>query len=74
MSRRHSANIREIKPDVRYDSVMLTKFVNHVMQDGKKALAEKIIYKAFDQIQEKYKQDPFIVFKSAMEMSLLRLR
>jgi small subunit ribosomal protein S7 len=67
MSRRHSANIREIKPDVRYDSVMLTKFVNHVMQDGKKALAEKIIYKAFDQIQEKYKQDPFIVFKSAME-------
>jgi small subunit ribosomal protein S7 len=68
MSRRHSAKKREITPDVKYNSVVLAKFINSIMKEGKKALAEKIVYKAFDVITEKYKiDDPFNIFMSAIE-------
>ena len=66
MSRRHSAKKREITPDVKYKSVVLAKFINNIMKEGKKALAEKIVYGAFDIINEKYKVDPFETFNSAI--------
>jgi small subunit ribosomal protein S7 len=66
MSRRHSAKKREITPDVIYNSVVLAKFINNVMKEGKKALAEKIVYGAFDVINDKYKVDPFETFMSAI--------
>jgi small subunit ribosomal protein S7 len=66
MSRRHSAKKREITPDVKYKSVILAKFINNIMKEGKKALAEKIVYGAFDMINDKYKVDPFETFVSAI--------
>jgi small subunit ribosomal protein S7 len=66
MSRRHSAKKREIIPDVKYNNVVLAKFINNIMKEGKKALAEKIVYGAFDIINDKYKVDPFETFKSAI--------
>ena len=66
MSRRHAAEKREILPDVKYKSVILAKFINNLMREGKKALAENIVYKAFEQIEKKHKVDPFETFKEAM--------
>jgi small subunit ribosomal protein S7 len=66
MSRRHAAEKREILPDVKYKSVLLARFVNNMMKDGKQALAEKIVYKAFDIIQKKHNTDPFETFKDAL--------
>lgn len=66
MSRRHSAETREIKPNSKYDSIIIAKFINSIMKDGKKSIAENILYKSFDYIEEKYKTDPFEVFKQAV--------
>lgn len=67
MSRRHRAEKRVIIPDVKYGSKLLTKFINNVMEDGKKASAENIVYGAFERIQKKHKKEPFEVFTEAME-------
>ncbi len=67
MSRRHSAEKREIIPDAKYGDLVLTKFMNSIMYDGKKSVAETIVYGAFSQIEEKAKQDPLAVFKQALE-------
>ena len=67
MSRRHSAEKREIIPDAKYGDVILTKFMNSVMYEGKKSTAEGIVYGAFDIIEGKMKSDPLAVFKSALE-------
>ena len=67
MSRRHSAEKREIIPDAKYGDVILTKFMNSVMYEGKKSTAEGIVYGAFDIIEGKLKSDPLAVFKSALE-------
>jgi len=53
MARRRVAARREILPDPKFGSILLTKFVNMIMQDGKKAVAERIIYGALDQISDK---------------------
>lgn len=66
MSRRHAAEKRVIFPDMKYNSVLLAKFINNVMAAGKKALAEKIVYKAFDKISRKHHSDPFETFNNAM--------
>lgn len=66
MSRRHAAEKREILPDVKYKSVLLARFINNLMRDGKKELAENIVYKSFLQIEKKHKVDPFETFKEAM--------
>ena len=47
MSRRHTAEKRIVLPDAKYHNVVVTKFINNVMEDGKKAVAEKIVYSAF---------------------------
>jgi small subunit ribosomal protein S7 len=67
MSRRHSAEKREIIPDAKFGDVIVTKFMNSVMYEGKKSTAEGIVYGAFEIIEGKLKTDPLGVFKSALE-------
>ena len=67
MSRKRRAPKRIFHPDPRYGSLLLAKFINFVMYDGKKNSAEKIIYSAFDQIKEKSKEDPIKVFDEAIK-------
>lgn len=56
-----------VQPDLKYEHYEVAKFINHVMQDGKKTIAEKNVYGAFDIIREKAKEDPVVVFERAME-------
>jgi small subunit ribosomal protein S7 len=67
MSRRHSAEKREINPDPKFGDLVITKFMNAIMLDGKKSIAERIVYGAFDQIQDKAKQEPVAMFHQALE-------
>ena len=67
MSRRHSAEKREILPDPKFGDVVLTKFVNSLMYDGKKSVAEGIVYGAFDQIEARAKTDPLAAFHEALD-------
>ena len=66
MSRRHAAEKREFNPDPKYGDVVLTKLMNALMLDGKKSIAEKIVYEAFDEIEQKSNQDPIKVFQEAL--------
>ncbi len=67
MSRRRVIGAREILPDPKYGSEMLTKFINMVMNSGKKSVAERIIYGALDQISEKSKEEPLEVLDKALD-------
>ncbi|CAH1669096.1 MAG: 30S ribosomal protein S7 [Chelatococcus sp.] len=67
MSRRHSAEKREIIPDPKFGDIVVTKFMNSIMRDGKKSAAEAIVYGAFDIIEQKLKSEPLGVFKQALE-------
>ncbi|BCB19466.1 30S ribosomal protein S7 [Bosea sp. ANAM02] len=67
MSRRHSAEKREVIPDPKFGDIVVTKFMNSVMYEGKKSTAEQIVYGAFDIIEAKTKSEPLGVFKSALE-------
>ena len=65
--RRGNVPKREVLPDPIYNSVLVTKLVNSIMLDGKKGVAQKVVYGAFDQIKEKTEKDPIEVFNQAME-------
>jgi len=67
MSRRRLIPKREVLPDPIYNSQMATRFINNVMVDGKKSVAERIFYRAMEEIQEKTDDDPMKVFKKAVE-------
>jgi small subunit ribosomal protein S7 len=67
MSRRHRAEKREINPDPKYGDLVLSKFMNSIMYDGKKSVAESIVYGAFDLVESRAKTDPLEVFKAALE-------
>ena len=67
MSRRHSAEKRNVLPDAKFGNKVVAKFINNVMEDGKKAVAEKIVYSAFDILSAKTKQDALTVFSEALE-------
>ena len=67
MSRRHRAEKREIIPDPKFGDVVITKFMNSVMNDGKKSVAERIVYGAFDRVEDKVKANPVEVFHQALE-------
>ena len=67
MPRRGNVPKREVLPDPMYGSVLVTKLVNSVMLDGKKGVAQKVVYAAFDQIKEKTEKDPVEVFQQALE-------
>ena len=66
MSRKSSTPKRIFYPDPKYGSLILSKFINFIMYDGKKAAAEKIIYTAFKQIKDKTKEDPIKIFNDAI--------
>ncbi len=67
MSRRHAAEKREVLPDAKFGDKILTKFTNSLMMDGKKSVAEQIVYGAFDIMHEKTGQDPLALFHEAIE-------
>ena len=67
MPRRRVAAKREVLPDPLYNSMMVTKFINSLMWDGKKAVAENIFYGAMTQIQDKTQEEPLKIFKRAMD-------
>ena len=67
MPRRGNVPKREILPDPMYNSVLVTKLINSVMLDGKKGVAQKVVYDAFDIIKEKTGNEPLDVFTQAME-------
>jgi small subunit ribosomal protein S7 len=66
MSRRHRADKREINPDPKFGDLVVSKFMNNLMYEGKKSVAESIVYGAMDKIQTKAKQDPLQVFHDAL--------
>jgi small subunit ribosomal protein S7 len=67
MSRRDSAIKREVLADPVYNSQLITRFINVIMKDGKKSIAERIVYDALESIGEKTEDDPMKVFKRAIE-------
>ena len=67
MPRRRSPEKRKILPDPKYKDIIVAKFMNHIMKDGKKSVAEKIVYGAFNKIDETAKTDPVELFKKALD-------
>ena len=65
--RKRRAEIRDVLPDPIYKSKVVTKLINRIMLDGKKGVAEKILYEAFDQVKTKTGEDPVSVFEKALE-------
>ncbi len=67
MSRRHRAEKREVLPDAKYGDRVLTKFMSNLMRHGKKSVAERIVYGAFDRVASKGGNDPLRVFHEALD-------
>ncbi len=67
MSRRHSAEKRDVLPDPKFGDVVLTKFMNSLMLDGKKSVAERIVYGAFDRVENRAKTDALPLFHEALD-------
>ena len=67
MSRRRAAEKREVLPDAKFGDIVLSKFMNTLMERGKKSVAEHIVYGALDEVEAKLKQDPVPAFHEALE-------
>jgi small subunit ribosomal protein S7 len=67
MSRRHKAEKREVNPDPKFGDLIVSKFMNSIMKEGKKSVAENIVYGALDRMQSRAKSDPIQLFHSALE-------
>ena len=67
MSRRHRAEKRQVLPDPKFKDIVITKFMNQIMQDGKKSTAERIVYGALDLVESRAKKGPVEVFHEALE-------
>jgi small subunit ribosomal protein S7 len=67
MSRKGQARVREIMPDPKFHDRMVAKFVNVVMERGKKAVSERMLYEALDRVAERTKEDGLVVFKRALD-------
>ena len=67
MSRRHAAEKREVLPDAKFGNLVVTKFMNCIMSDGKKSVAERIVYGAFEVMQKRTGKDPVELFHEALE-------
>ena len=67
MSRRHRAEKREVLPDAKYHNTVLTKFMNNLMYNGKKSVAESIVYGALDRVEGRLKRSPIEVFVEALD-------
>ena len=66
MSRRHAAEKREVNPDPKFGDLVVSKFMNAIMIDGKKSVAERIVYGAFESIETRTGQNPVEVFHQAL--------
>jgi small subunit ribosomal protein S7 len=67
MSRRHAAEKRSILPDAKFGDLVLSKFMNNLMLDGKKSIAERIVYGALERVESKVKRAPVELFHEALE-------
>ena len=67
MSRRHRAERREVNPDPKYNDLIVSKFMNSIMRQGKKSVAERIVYGALETVQAKAKSNPLQLFHQALE-------
>jgi len=67
MSRRHAAQKREVIPDPKFNDLVVTKFMNAVMEQGKKSVAERIVYGAFDKMEAKAKSNAIDLFRQALD-------
>jgi small subunit ribosomal protein S7 len=67
MSRRHKADKREVNPDPKFGEIVITKFMNAVMKQGKKSAAERIVYGAFERMETKSKSNPVQLFHQALD-------
>ena len=67
MSRRHRAERREVNPDPKYNDLVVSKFMNSIMKEGKKSVAERIVYGALETVQAKAKSNPLQLFHQALE-------
>lgn len=67
MSRRHRAEKREVLPDPKFNDLVLSKFMNAIMLDGKKSVAERIVYGALDIVEDKARTEPIRVFHDALD-------
>jgi small subunit ribosomal protein S7 len=67
MPRRYRPERRKVAPDLRYDSVKVSMFINRLMRDGKKSTARSIVYKSFDLIEERSNRNPLEVFEQAIQ-------
>ena len=67
MPRKKEINKRKVMPDLKHKNILVAKFINNLMKDGKKSTAQAILYGAFDIIKSKTKQEPLIVFQKAVE-------
>jgi small subunit ribosomal protein S7 len=66
MSRRHRAEKRQVLPDAKFGDEVLTKFMNQIMEQGKKSVAENIVYGALDLVEERAKRPPVEIFHEAL--------
>ncbi len=67
MSRRHAAERRKVLPDAKFGDVILTKFMNCLMQEGKKSVAETIVYGALDIVEQRIKRNPIEIFREVLK-------
>ena len=67
MSRRHAAEKREVLPDAKFGDRVVSKFMNNLMVDGKKSVAETIVYNAFERVQTRVRREPVEVFHEALD-------
>ena len=67
MSRRHRAERREVNPDPKFNDLVVSKFMNSIMKQGKKSVAERIVYGALDKMQARAKSNPIQLFHQALE-------
>src|SRR4026208_1324588 len=67
MSRRHKAEKREVNPDPKFNDLIVSKFMNSIMKEGKKSVAERIVYGALDRMQSRAKSDPIQLFHTALD-------
>ncbi len=71
--RRRAAKVRKIFPDAKYGEVIVSRFVNRLMNDGKKSAVEQSVYAAFDELEKKLKKHPVVIFKEALDNVIPRV-
>ncbi len=71
--RRRAAKLRKIIPDAKYGEIIVSRFVNRLMNDGKKSVVEKAVYEAFDELEKKLKKNPIQIFNEALDNVIPRI-